>query len=296
MLRVEFRTIAINPTSVKVAWDILNYEEITNIKSDKPNLIKGFNILFCESPSGPFVRVNSELITESFYKHISFNYSKFKNYYYILEAEFHDGKKEKSGTLTIYPQQLKAMRTILNVHVFDTMSGVSQIKNTPVIFYQSRTSGQACSRCVINKNIGSIASGCPVCDGTGYEGGYYNPILAWVDYKQAFSLSKNESNIMTEENSTQLITTSAFFLVPKPGDYFREIFPPNRLYSVVQILQRSEDSNKPISVTFSVQEELSQHPLFKKEIPQIEFPDKFYYNKIFTSYEEYSNIFREKTT
>lgn len=288
MLQVNFSPKQFNPTSALLSWEVLN----TNFGD---RFIKGFNILFSESPNAEFSIVNETLIDALEFKHVNFNYTKGKNFYYKIQAVLSDDSVEESSILKIFPDQFLSMKTIMQVHMFQTMSGVSQIKNTPVIFYQKRTSGVECPRCGINKKIGNVSSKCIVCYGTGYDGGYYPPVLAWIDYKQSFGLSLEKSALMKTHTSSQIITTSAYFLVPRPEDYFRELFVPNRLFSVVEIMQRSEDGNRPMSITFSAKEENSQHPLYLKDVPYIEFPDRVYYNKVFEVYDEFNNRIKEIT-
>jgi len=280
----------ITPNYTDLQWVILDQENF--LKNIVKEPIKGFNLYYSENPES-LVKVNQEIIDGYFYHHVTFNYDKFKNHYYKIELVTDSDKKIESPIMTIYPKMLKAMFNVMRTHLFELVCNVSDIVNIPVLFYQKRTSGILCSSCGINKSMGSIRSKCPTCEGTGYEGGYYPPVLAWVDYKNANNKDVQDQGVIKMQPSNRIATTSSFFIVPKVNDYFRELIPPFRLYCVGQIAQESETGNQPVSTIMAVQQEDSNHPLYGKKVPfSKSLNNRIYWDKMFLQINEIRNEIR----
>lgn len=293
-LLVKFLVKNITPNYIDLAWELLDEKYwFENIIKNQP--IKGFNVYYGESPESLF-KINNEVIDGYSFRHITFNYDKFKNHYYKIEMVMENEVKYASPLMNIFPQMLKSALSIMRTHVFKLVATISEVVPTPVLFYQRRTSGVLCPLCGIDKKIGNIRSNCPTCLGTGYEGGYYKPVLAWVNSMAATNKDVSDQGVIKMQNSGKPVNTSSFFIVPKVNDFYRELTSPFRLYCVNSINQETESGNAPVSIVMTVTHEDSFHPLYSQKIPFIEeLNKKIYWDRMYEQIDEIRNKIREIT-
>lgn len=284
-LEVDFIVREVGRVNNKIAWQVKNSEYLSK-KYD--SLIKGYNIYFANSVNDSFVKVNESLIDDCFYVHILYNYTKFNSMYYRIEAELFNGVKVQSDNLDIFPSKSLTYYTMMRNDVFDLMKQTPSHEPIPVLFYSLKTSGEKCTRC--NYEQGS----CLYCLGTGINGGYYNPVLAYIKYTQPFQKLVEQNTYIKTESSSQFIHTSAYFISPKPGDHFKEIHSPNRLFMISSAAADSEWGGKPLSYNCPAILQDSYHPIYNIELPLLDLKQKVYYDTCMKDYHDNNTIIREK--
>lgn len=65
-----------------------------------------------------------------------------------------------------------------------------------------KTFGEKCPRCIDKATGKATDSQCPVCFGTGYNGGYYGPVVLWVEFGEERIIKRVAETGMVSEVST----------------------------------------------------------------------------------------------
>lgn len=289
MVDVDLRVLSASVTKYTLNWKVTSQDGI---------IIRGFNIYYTETLSTPLVRVNQELVDGMSFTHVLANYNKFPRAFYQVEAIDSEGNSYKSGIKDIFERPDLYTQQIIKREMFDLMSDVVPL-TLPVALYQRRTSGKNCPRCSPGKQMGPMQNKCIVCFGTGYEGGFYEPVVIFINYESLLNNQQSNTGLrIQQENQTSASTSSGFGYI-RINDYIREILMPNRLFCVSN-LQSTESLNRPITYRMSLQQEESEHPLYMLSIPT----GYFYkpeinaesYMRTFETYAKINDKFRELIT
>jgi hypothetical protein len=299
-----FRTFR-SPNSVRLDWEV----PVDFFNSSNP--IIGFNVYYTESPNNTFSKINDEVvcpgeiadgyITGSF-KHIGEFYNKFVRGYYKIEA-LHDLKYpithyesdiSLSDMLDIYGTRDVYSEVMLERDMFGLMSSVDPL-TIPAALFLKKTTGILCSRCGVSKKIGNAQGKCFECLGTGFTGGYYLPVLGYIDHVSNLEMQQSLENVgRSQEYSTTIRTSSAFALL-RPDDYIRELTPPNRLFCIGSAAD-TEFITRPLTYFLPCKLEYSEHPLWQIDVPNTKelLDPKVWFNTIKEDYARLNNKFKEQ--
>lgn len=287
-LYVEFFVRNIEPTSNTLKWTLINPSP--EPLADKVH-ITGFNLYHTETRNDIPIKVNKELILDLEFQHIFENFTKFTRGYYQLEGVLSTGVSIFSSFFDILAKNIIFAEEMLRRDMFD-LAGDVVPDNLPVLFYQKRFFGQTCSRCYV-KGMGSFQAKCVECEGTGYQGGFHNPVMGWISYNAMLPQAIQNTGLKVTESSEVIVRTSSGFSYLKQGDCFREFLTPNRLFAVTG-LQRTEFSNMPITYYALCKQIDSYHPLYLRKIPEIEIPEDIFYLNVFEKFDEVNTQLRTK--
>ena len=153
----------------------------------------------------------------------------YKTYYYRVRIRRISTQEELGSAPITWKGDLDLEALyVIDEHNFmlDDTTGV------PALIYKRRRSGVLCTQCfdVIQKK--RLASRCLYCFGTNWEGGFYQPIDAFVDMSP-----HPKQELIREWGETQPTETDILFTnypLLSPGDIVREIMQ-NRMWRVTRI-------------------------------------------------------------
>jgi hypothetical protein len=264
--------------------------------NNKP--IKGYNILYSESDyNSLFVAVNKTLVEEGLFIHNVNNYSMVNMGFYKVEAVFADDTRQVSPKFDVFSLKLSKReqeyaKSLLNRSMFSYFTGPG---NIPVLFYNRKIAGTKCE--CAPEGQGSAAFNCMKCLGTGFVGGYSNPILGFVDFSAPDGVGRDNGKIITTESSSNAIRTSAGFVLLRAYDIVRELRPPNQCW-VIMNTQVTRFNSRPVDIIAPIKVLESGHPIYKTNLwfPTY-YPDIIPYrqispetNKIVSFMDEYDKM------
>jgi len=175
-----------------------------------------------ESPSGPFVtlQVFDPLTTFSWTDRTAPWRSKNFELYYRLV-----GRVRSTGDVLYQclpfgfqgPLPLDALEIIRqhNILLRGVNNHVSQT-GIPTTVYKKRTFGPRCRECTDSATERVVISQCKICGGTGFIGGYYDPISVFISFQPHPKLLQLTNLGKVEDNETVAFLTN--FPIMYPGD------------------------------------------------------------------------------
>lgn len=258
--------VVVQPTRFKLSWEL---EE-----TDPPLAPIGYNIYFSET-SQNFTKVNADLVDNKTFLHIYPNYSKSIRAWYKIEAVMEDGTTQLTRALSFIPNLNEYQKTMGLRFLFWSMSFPAGSGSVPALVFPARKSGAKCKICSM-PGQGSFLSKCKTCYGTGFDGGYYEPVLVFLSYNMAFQKSKSNTGDRISEEVPQSVELSTEWAIIGPNDYIMELEAPNRLWAA-QNVSINEFNGYPISQRVGLMQEESGHPLYSLTLPHFTQPDKIVY-------------------
>jgi hypothetical protein len=92
---------------------------------------------------------------------------------------------------------------------------------TPCLVYSRRRGGIPCGRCFDPVQKKRTISNCKTCYGTNWEGGYYKPVEAWIDFNASSKDLAQSQWGETQENTSPIQLSN--FPILMTGDVIREM-------------------------------------------------------------------------
>lgn len=280
LLQIDFYTQESNPTYKKLAWSLKPQPD-----TDQVFDAVGFNLYYSIIPNNIWTKLNTTPITDNFFIHNVPRYVKVDRGYYQVEAVAASGATLRSHTFDVYiPPDRTAMKMSKEFLWWLMDKHGTLIDNIPVFQYVKRTYGCNCPKCK-QPGIGVLKANCPICFGTGFEGGYHEPVLTFVTYGGNFSSSKTDLGNRVSSEVSQQAETSAEVSMFDVGDFIREAQAPYRLFNVASV-SFSEYNGRPLKLFLQLQLEESGHPLWKMKLPTFTMPEHIHYMKVREIYEQ----------
>lgn len=269
--KLDFRIVSTQISLRRLAWRFMLDPDSSEELPD----IKGFNLFYSETPTqrSAWCLLNQDgLLLESKFDHCLVNFSKFTRGYYWLETVLNTGEKIISKKFDGYMPEDPYVNEMYVDNVFDVMAfpeyGSGHI---PCFIYPRRYSGDQC-KCRSSSRQGVAVDKCQECFGVGYKGGYFPPVLAFLDYDTTSNRYSRQENIRTTQDTQMVARTSCYFTIVNPEDVIREIFPPHRLWHVKDMPQVYEYNLRPISQSMTLKLVDSGHPIYEIPTPVVDLP------------------------
>ena len=145
-----------------------------------------FNVYFSPTEAGPFEKLNLTPITGTFFADTTTQeYSKFERGWYIVEAILLDNNgmqlRSKPATWDYTQTDWVKLRSIeIQRREYILLERFVGVKS---YLFRRKTYGKRCTSCW-NSTIEQVTNDhCPVCIGTSFEGGYFDPVSLRVQYE-----------------------------------------------------------------------------------------------------------------
>jgi hypothetical protein len=219
------------PKRVFIQW-VLRNPEI--------NPSYNFNIFRSGSPEGPWTNISGNLVDEYFFVDEDFPapndqtdpglFSMKTVIYYKITAQAVIGGEVYSVIKSMEPWLDHRRVGIHRKLVRDALIALKKIVGTEIAVLQRRKWGEKCSQCVTTTGQSSRAS-CPICYGTTFVGGYWNPVYG---YARLFS---TPVNIQTAPQGEVEIHRTQITMSNFPEVYKRDIIVfirNNRRFTVLE--------------------------------------------------------------
>lgn len=111
------------------------------------------------------------------------------------------------------------------------VNGHDPLTGIPTTVYKRRNFGARCRQCTDSVTGRVTISGCRVCGGTGFNGGYYSPIVVYMNFQPHARYLRVSTLGKEEDNETTAFLTN--FPILYPGDMVVE--PSEKHWRVTQI-------------------------------------------------------------
>lgn len=172
-----------------------------------------------ENPDGNFQLVNSLSWNQnSYYDAAVDTRSKNRRYYYVIKVvDVETNEVQESSAITISPTPdlialdiMRRERLLLRWYI-----------KTKCYFLLARTFGTYCNECYDTTKRRNVKSKCTTCHGTGFEGGFFDPIPGYIDISPHPLIQQ-----VTNFGPVQPIATNAWttnYPLLKINDYIVEI-------------------------------------------------------------------------
>lgn len=176
-----------------------------------------FSILRSNSPEGPFSLVAERIQNRFHYEDFEINqHSEYRVFYYVLRITNPTGttySDSESVRLTVEPSPI-ALELIRKKTVALNNGSTAGIDGK---LYIRKTWGTYCS-CFDHVKKRKALSNCPVCLGTNYVGGYFDP----VDIRMFFNVTQKQiENLGFETNPVRQVFETTNYPIVSPGDIIR---------------------------------------------------------------------------
>lgn len=143
-----------------------------------------FHVYYSPGPDEQFERLTSQPLTEPrLTSTLSRETSKFRHEYYTVEAILPGGTRFRSfptpaGTVTRNHINLRSSEIQRREYML-----LTKFVGVRTFHFKRRFYGERCPRCWNPAQEKVVDDHCPVCFGTSFKGGYYNPIPIFVQYE-----------------------------------------------------------------------------------------------------------------
>lgn len=144
-----------------------------------------FNIYSSPNETGPFTQLNTTPFVNPFYfDNEARSFSKYNNTYYKIEAVFPSGQTVQSPALTTNNKNSSwvSLRRI-EISRREWLL-LRKFVGVETYLFKRKSGGTRCSSCWNPDSHRVMNDKCPVCYGTSWEGGYWDPIRTLYQYDQ----------------------------------------------------------------------------------------------------------------
>jgi len=213
----EFKVVMVEVEALRLYWTIEpTSEDISEYD---------FSVLRSGAESGPFLHLCGGLQ----FQYVDWdanNYNSDRLYWYIVRVTHKStGKYADFGPqYNSFPTDPAGLELIRKKNVYlRTQTGL------PAFLFKKKTFGQYCPSCYDPIKQRITKTNCEVCFGTGFSGGYWNPIELYVNRAVPDSITKNINFNKTagasvvETTNYPIISTGDFLLFPQVGSRLRVV-------------------------------------------------------------------------
>lgn len=208
-----------------------------------------FHVYYDESVTTSSRRLtNAPISTPYFQDFNNQEYSKFKRGFYTIEVILPSGTRVRSYPTSYEPKRRDKLEKIANEVQRREYMLLSKFAGVKSFFFKRKTYGPRCPRCWNELQERVMDDHCPVCYGTSFEGGYWDPIPIYVQYEQTSKNKVKDYLGAFEPNSISGWTISIPEMSPRDlvmrgGDY--------NIYKVIGI-QNTEIQTKQVRQILSL--------------------------------------------
>lgn len=202
-----------------------------------------FHVYYDEGVNTSIRRLTNESITTPYFADTkNQEYLKFKKGFYTVEVILPNGKRVKSYPTSSEVKRRSKIEKIANEIQRREYMLLSKFVGVKSFFFKRKTYGTRCPRCW-NPTLEKVMDDhCPVCFGTSFEGGYYDPIPVFLQYEQTNRNKLADDLGIVEPNQISGWTISVPEMSPRDvimrgGDY--------NVYKVISI-QNTELQTKQV--------------------------------------------------
>jgi hypothetical protein len=143
-----------------------------------------FNVYFSPGGTETFTKLNTVLLNNPFFKDVkSREYSKFNNGNYVVEVVFltSNTSVQSKPVFAQYKRREKIDKIASEIQRREYLL-LSKFAGVKSFFFKKRTYGERCHRCWSNTIEKTMDDHCPVCFGTSWEGGYFDPLPVFIQF------------------------------------------------------------------------------------------------------------------
>lgn len=168
-----------------------------------------FNIYFSQGSDIEFTKLNTTPLTTPYYRDSSTKeYSRYFTGKYVVEVVLPNGKTIQSlKTGMEYKRRGKLEKIADEIQRREFML-LSKFAGVKAFLFKKRHYGQRCHRCWNNDYEKIVDDNCPVCYGTSWEGGYFDPIPIFMQFTVNPTVKIKSYIGETEPNSIEAWTIS----------------------------------------------------------------------------------------
>jgi hypothetical protein len=221
-------------------------------------------LLRSESPIGPFEFVyRPSLNTNSYLDNCVNTGSKSRNYYYMFRVIYKpdDSTFIDTTAITVMPPPdviaidvIRAERLLLKRYI-----------KTKVWFYMARSIGVKCKNCWDAKLQRRTKHDCPICYGTGYDAGFFDPIPGYIELNPHPKTLQASGFGPMQPSQTSGWTTSYPLL--KTNDWIFEV-DSGRRWRINQI-GYNEKSRFVTKQLLGLEEDIKSHIIYDIRLPSV---------------------------
>lgn len=142
-----------------------------------------FNLYKSENESGPWERVNQNVITDNYYRIVKeVKDSKFNSEFFVLEVTLEDSTKALSYPISVKNTNSKWVGLRAKEVQRREWWLLTKYVGVPSLLFRKKTFGKRCPECwnPISKKV--TKDNCPTCIGTSFEGGYFKGHPTYLQY------------------------------------------------------------------------------------------------------------------
>lgn len=185
-----------------------------------------FHVYYWPGGEEGYIRLTSTPITNLFYKNVDArDYSKFENSSaYVVEAILPSGQTVRSSPTTNGYKRRGKIEKIANEIQRREYLLLTKFAGIKSYLFKRRQFGERCPRCW-NKDLEKVMDDrCPVCFGTSWNGGYFDPVPLFVQYESTPNIRTRDIQGRMEPNAIGAWTISVPEINPedvivRTGDY-----------------------------------------------------------------------------
>lgn len=228
-----------------------------------------FHVYFSEGEGASFRRLTSTPLSSPHFKDPSNrDYSKFQTGSYVVEVLLPGGNSVRSlPTSWHYNRRDKIDRMASEIQRREYLL-LSKFAGVKSYFFKKRSYGLRCSRCWNPNSEKVMDDHCPVCLGTSWEGGYFQPVPSYIQFEPTPN-SKIKSYVGDlEPNSIGAWTIS--FPEVSPGDVIIRTGDFNAY--IATSVSQTELQSKPVRQTLTLTQ-LSRNDIENSLTSRIESTD-----------------------
>lgn len=233
-----------------------------------------FNVYYTYSADSDYVRLNRTPILTPYFKDTSEKeFSRFNNGKYIVEAVLPGtGQRVRSKpTFAEYKRREHVDKIASEIQRREYML-LSKFAGIKSFFFKKRNFGMRCTRCWNETQEKVMDDHCPVCFGTSWEGGYFDPLPLFVQYDASPNSKLKSFHGDMEPNSISGWTIAlpeihADDVIIRTGDFIP--------YKIVAVTS-TELQTRPVRQTMSLTQ-LSKNDIENKLLEMTEKSNSFTY-------------------
>lgn len=144
-----------------------------------------FNVFFSPHENGDFTQLNEEMLINPYFRDgSSVEYSKIRHGYYVVEAIIQSTGQHVYSHPTTWATKSRSFlqKRVSEIQRREYML-LTKFTGVKSFLFRRKPYGDRCPRCWNEVTEKVMDDHCPVCYGTSYDGGFFDPVVIYVQYE-----------------------------------------------------------------------------------------------------------------